>query len=130
MDCFRADFALKSRRAARSGWSGLPGRIEDFRFRPQQRISPGQFFRCQIIKSFRILPLFRGSVFLMHFLSGSRYDELREFAAAIWARPTVARTLVSRERLIGNYGGYADNSATSTVAQQFRVARDDAGPKL
>jgi hypothetical protein len=42
---------------------------------------------------------------------------VREFGAAVAARPSARRTVVGRRRLIENYSSYADASATSTVAQ-------------
>lgn len=45
------------------------------------------------------------------------YERVRAFGAAVATRPSVQRTVVGRGRLIESYSGYADASATSTVAQ-------------
>ena len=58
---------------------------------------------------------------------GEEFRPLRRFAAAMRARPSVVSTLVSRERLVANYSGYADNSATSAVALTFRRAEACTG---
>lgn len=34
--------------------------------------------------------------------------------------PAFKKTIVNQEKLVANYSGYANNSATSTVAKQFR----------
>ncbi|CAE7152955.1 PARC [Symbiodinium necroappetens] len=48
---------------------------------------------------------------------GATWDRLHAWGDACENRPSVARTIVDQSRLIANYTGYADSSATSTVAQ-------------
>ena len=50
------------------------------------------------------------------------FDRLRAWYAACLAQPAFASTICDRERLIGNYSGYADNSATSDCAVKVRGA--------
>ena len=45
--------------------------------------------------------------------SGPEFEPLRRFAQAVQARPSVQRTVVSRERLIRNYSGYVRTTATT-----------------
>mmetsp|Transcript_29877 Transcript_29877/g.54414 ORF Transcript_29877/g.54414 Transcript_29877/m.54414 type:complete len:287 (+) Transcript_29877:57-917(+) len=45
------------------------------------------------------------------------FDRLHAWGDACDARPSVANTIVNQERLTANYSGYADGTATSTVAQ-------------
>lgn len=48
------------------------------------------------------------------------FAKVRRWYKAVAAHPAYAATVVSEDRLIANYSGYADNSATSTVSKQFR----------
>uniref|UniRef100_A0A7S4C6T0 Glutathione transferase n=1 Tax=Chrysotila carterae TaxID=13221 RepID=A0A7S4C6T0_CHRCT len=48
------------------------------------------------------------------------FERLNKWHAAVRARPSVSRTLADPKRLIENYAGYADNSATSDAANKFR----------
>ena len=57
----------------------------------------------------------------------SRWDRLHSWADACVSRPSVKRTIVERERLIGNYSGYAGGNATSAVAQALRAADPSLG---
>merc|ERR1719374_252224 len=50
---------------------------------------------------------------------GAPYDRLRLWYKALLARPSFARTIVDQQRLVNNYSGYADGTATSTVAKEF-----------
>ena len=50
----------------------------------------------------------------------ARLGRLVRWGDAVMTRPSFARTCVDPDRLIANYSGYADDSATSAVAQQFR----------
>jgi glutathione S-transferase len=52
----------------------------------------------------------------------AEFERLGRWHAAVRSRPAVARTLADRARLVENYSGYADGSATSDVAKRFRVA--------
>lgn len=49
-----------------------------------------------------------------------RFDRLRAWHEACRARPSVRATLADDSKLVANYAGYADNSATSTVAKSVR----------
>ena len=51
------------------------------------------------------------------------FARLKEMYAAMRTRPAVGRTLADQKRLIENYAGYADNSATSNAASQFRSSK-------
>jgi len=53
------------------------------------------------------------------FPEGAPYDRLRLWYKALLARPSFARTIVDQQRLVNNYSGYADGTATSTVAKEF-----------
>ncbi|CAE7723884.1 PARC [Symbiodinium pilosum] len=48
---------------------------------------------------------------------GGDWDRLHAWGNSCEKRPSVARTILDQNRLIANYTGYADASATSTVAQ-------------
>ena len=47
---------------------------------------------------------------------GERFDRLRAWHEACRHRPSVRATLADESKLVANYDGYADNSATSAVA--------------
>jgi glutathione S-transferase len=49
-----------------------------------------------------------------------RFDRLRAWHEACRRRPSVRATLADEEKLVANYQGYADNSATSAVAKSVR----------
>lgn len=49
------------------------------------------------------------------------FHRLRLWYASVRARPSFAKTVVDETRLINNYAGYADNSATSDAAKKFRT---------
>jgi len=57
------------------------------------------------------------------------FKRLHRWFAAVRARPAFARTVVDQQRLIANYSGYADNTATSEVAKKFaaRASSTTAG---
>jgi len=50
----------------------------------------------------------------------AEFARLDAWYSAVRARPAVASTLADREKLIENYSGYSDNSATSDAAVRFR----------
>lgn len=47
------------------------------------------------------------------------FAPLYRFAEAVRERPSVVATLVDRERLVSNYSGYADGTATSHIAESL-----------
>ena len=51
-----------------------------------------------------------------------QWDRLHAWHDACIAHPAVAATLADRERLIGNYSGYASGKATSAVARSIQDA--------
>lgn len=49
-----------------------------------------------------------------------RFDRLRSWHEACQRRPSVRATLADESKLVANYAGYADNTATSAVAKSVR----------
>ena len=56
-----------------------------------------------------------------HIPTTTEYARLWTWWAAVKVRESFAHTIVDEERLVQNYSGYADNSATSTEAKKHRL---------
>jgi len=54
---------------------------------------------------------------------GREFNRLNQWYKAVLQVPGYNRTIVKPERLIKNYTGYADNSATSDAAKKFRNSK-------
>eukprot|EP00929_Paragymnodinium_shiwhaense_P103513 TRINITY_DN67056_c0_g1_i2.p1 TRINITY_DN67056_c0_g1~~TRINITY_DN67056_c0_g1_i2.p1 ORF type:complete len:188 (-),score=13.12 TRINITY_DN67056_c0_g1_i2:78-641(-) len=92
--------------------------------------SDGPYFLGQRFSSFECIlwPHYQRIASLLRVYRGFSVDRpellrLQNWADATRKRPSVRRTIVSEERLLRNYRGYADGSATSDAAQRYAGAR-------
>jgi len=116
--------------ALSAGWAALSTRMAPSKDGPFFCGAQFTVFECAVLPWFQrlysVLQHYRGYTLPEGEGEGGdnkiAFDRLREWYAACLARPDFAATVVDRDRLIGNYSGYADNSATSAEGLKTRAA--------
>uniref|UniRef100_A0A7S2MBK3 GST C-terminal domain-containing protein n=1 Tax=Octactis speculum TaxID=3111310 RepID=A0A7S2MBK3_9STRA len=76
-------------------------------------------FECALWPHYQRIPIILGTYRGVRLDDDPRLERMDMWAKAVAARPSVRRTIVDEARLMDNYSGYADGSATSDAAKKY-----------